>query len=481
MKLNTLLREIGAAPRARDAEISNVTDRIEEVRPGSLFVCVRGRRTDGGRFAAEAFRRGAAAVIAESPPPGSGAICAENARRSFALLCAAFFGRPDRALGLVGVTGTNGKTATVCYLRHILEACGHKTAAIGTLGVSVGGRSFETGYTTPPGDVFFRALAEAAKAGCAYCAAEVSSQALDQHRTDGARFRLGVFTNLSAEHLDYHGDLASLARAKARLCGMSERFLVNADDPYAGYFLKAAGTRAMRYSMRRADGEFLGRVLGEEPTGVRFELCSGGDAGEVLAPAPGLFTAYNVLAACAAALALGLPFRQVAGGANTLPRLPGRMELVFARGVRICVDFAHTPAALGAALGALRKGTQGNLIAVFGCGGDRDRNKRPLMGAIAAEQADLTVLTSDNPRGEDPLAIIAEIRAGMPPAAAVLTEPDRGAAIAQALSRAKPGDTVLIAGKGHENVQWIGGEARPFDDMQTVRALLAQPEATEES
>ncbi len=456
----------------KDVGIANVTDDLSGVVENSLFVCVRGRQTDGHSLIPEALRRGAAAVVCERPADTAAAVYTENTRLVFSLLNAAFYGHPDRRLGLIGITGTNGKTTTAQYVKRILERCGRRTAVIGTLGAEDGcGETAETGYTTPPSDVFFRTLAAAADKGCEFCVAEVSSQALAQYRVHGASFRVGAFTNLGAEHLDYHGTVAALAEAKSRLCGLSDVFLINADDAYAAYFTQACTGRPLLYSCRGRGSDFLAGELKPDAAGVTFRAFHGAESRVLRTPSPGVFSAYNVLAAVAVCTAAGLPFLSAARAADGLPVLPGRMQLVEKNGVRICVDFAHTPAALSAALSALRPADDGRLIVVFGCGGNRDASKRPVMGAIAADAADAVILTTDNPRREDPEKIISEILAGVPRKNAVFTEPDRARAIRLAVNKARPGDTVLIAGKGHEAFQQIGEEKIPFSDMDVVNGI----------
>ncbi|MBQ7687596.1 MAG: UDP-N-acetylmuramoyl-L-alanyl-D-glutamate--2,6-diaminopimelate ligase [Clostridia bacterium] len=461
-----MLAGAGLPPAGQDRQIVKVTDEISGVVENTLFVCIKGEKTDGRRFAAQAFDRGAAAVVSETPV-GVPAICTDNARLAFSRLCAAFYGRPDRKLALIGVTGTNGKTTTAAYIKSILERCGYKTALIGTLGSSDGGTLAETGYTTPKSDLFFKTLSAAAENGCACCVTEVSSQALAQYRVHGADFAVGALTNIGADHLDYHKTVENLVAAKTRLCALSRRFLVNADDAYAGDFLSAAGKKARTFSLP-GDADFTARRVRALPDASVFDLCFQNDVSEIVTPLPGVFSVYNALAAASVCLTLGLPFERVAGAARSLPLLPGRMQTVYKNGVRVCIDFAHTPTALEAALKALRARPGGKLIAVFGCGGDRDKSKRPVMGALAAKYADTVVVTSDNPRTEDPDAIIREILSGVPASCRVHAQPDRKQAIALAMRLALPGDTVLLAGKGHETYQIVGDQKIPFSDLQTV-------------
>lgn len=471
MRLSLLLARIGLSCLQADTEILTVTDEPEKTGEGSLFVCIRGASFDGGAFAPAAIARGAAAVISETPVAASPQYRVENARQAFSLLCAALNGDPHKRLRLIGITGTNGKTTTARYLQAVLEAAGIPCAMLGTLGFSCGGRLTQTGYTTPKSDVFFRSLRTAAEAGKAAVAAEISGQALAQYRTDGAGCALGIVTNIGRDHLDYHKSPDALAAAKARLCALSEKMLFNADDAYYPYFLRANAAGVSRSFGIDRPADFTAADLRLTPERAAFTFVYCGGRFNVSVPAPGRFSVYNALAALSAAILLGVEPREAAKAAAFLPEVEGRAQLIDAGSVRVCIDYAHTPEALDAVLEALSGG--GRVITVFGCGGNRDRGKRPEMGRAAARYSAAVVLTSDNPRGEDSLAIIREIRAGIPAGTQTFCEPDRAAAIRLALALAGPGDTVLVAGKGHERTQTSGGETRPFSDTETVRSLLA--------
>ncbi len=471
MRLSSLLRAAGVAPVSFDAEITNITDSPEKAQKGSLFICIRGGRENGDLHAAEALSRGAAALASETPTPFGNTVFVENSRKAFSRLCAAFYGRPDRKLRLIGITGTTGKTTTAHYIRFLLERTGRPCALIGTLGADTGAGETPTGYTTPTPDIFFSALAEAVKNGSEYCVCEVSSQALAQYRVDGAAFCLGVFTNVGTDHLDYHKTMARLVEAKCRLGALSERMLLNADDAYCEQFAATAKGKCCLYSCRPVLSDFAAKNIRMRGYGADYILFNGKSLVNVTVNAPGMFSVYNSLSAAAACMLEGVSPEELAPLMSALPQVPGRMQRIDKNGVAFCVDFAHTPDALSAALTALRACTEGRLIAVFGCGGDRDKTKRPVMGRIAATLADEVILTSDNPRSEDPLAIIAEIKGTLPKKYAVFTEPDREAAIRLAYKKAAPGDTVLVAGKGHENTRIAGGEILPFSDAAVIGAL----------
>lgn len=473
MRLSFLLARIGQPCRQPDTDIVTVTDEIGKTGKNCLFVCIRGASKDGCAFARQAIARGAAAVIAETPVNAAPQYLVENARLAFSRLCAAQCGDPHKKLRLVGVTGTNGKTTTARYLQAVLEAAGISCAVLGTSGFICGGSVAPTGYTTPKSDVFFRALQTAAAQGCNAAAAEISSQALAQYRTDGARFSLGIVTNIGRDHLDYHKSVPALVAAKTRLCTLSDQMLLNADDPYYPCFLRAVAPGACSsYGIECPSAGFRAEDLRFAPDGAAFTFVVSGERFRVRVPAPGRFSVYNALSALSAAVLLGVEPSAAAEAAQKLPAVEGRAQIIKAGNVRICIDFAHTPDALKAILKALSG--SGRIITVFGCGGNRDRGKRPEMGKIAAIYSAAAVLTSDNPRSEDPMEIIKEIRGGIPAGTAVFCEPDRAKAIRLALELAEPGDTVLVAGKGHETTQTVGNETRPFSDERTVRMLLAE-------
>ena len=470
MRLFSLLRACGIAPVSIDTEITNITDDPKKTQPGSRFVCIRGSRTNGAGHAAQALSRGAAAVVAEEPV-AENTVMVENSRLAFSRLCAAFYGRPDQKLRLIGITGTNGKTTTAHYIRFLLERTGHACSLIGTLGADTGAGETPTGYTTPTPDTFFSALADAVAGGSEYCVCEVSSQALAQYRVDGADFRLGIFTNVGSDHLDYHKTVSKLVEAKSRLYTLSDTMLLNADDAYCDVFAEMAKGRGYLYSCRPVLCDFAAKNVRLHGYGSDYILFDGKTPQRVSVNAPGMFSVYNSLCAASACLLEGVPMEKISSLLGELPQVPGRMQRIEKNGVTFCVDFAHTPDALSAALAALRPCTEGKLIVVFGCGGDRDKTKRPVMGRIAAALADEVILTSDNPRSEDPLAIIKDIKGSLGRKAAVFCEPDRENAIRLAYRKASPGDVILVAGKGHETMQIVGERQLPFSDAGVIRSL----------
>jgi UDP-N-acetylmuramoyl-L-alanyl-D-glutamate--2,6-diaminopimelate ligase len=452
-----------------------LTDDSRAVRPGTLFVAVRGSQADGHRFVPDAVRRGAAALIVEAPQAVAlPQLVVRDSRRAALALARAWHGDPAASLVLAGVTGTNGKTTTTGLIRHLLNAAG-AAGSIGTLGAFDGaGREVPStaGNLTTPGPIDLQATLAGLRArGCTHVVMETSSHSLDQGRLDGLAFAAGVYTNFTRDHLDYHGTMEAYLAAKLRLStllGPGGVEVVNADEPA----WRALPDHAPRVTFGRGpDADVRAAEVQLGSAGSSFVLAGRYGRAEVRLPLLGDFNVENALAAAACALGLGEPLARVAERLTAAPQVPGRMEVITDRPCAVLRDYAHTPDALARALATLRPLTAGRLVVVFGCGGDRDRGKRPLMGRVAAELADLPIVTSDNPRTENPDAILDEIEAGM---GAVRRRriTDRRAAIGEALALARPGDTVLLAGKGHETYQVIGTEKLPFDEREIVRAAV---------
>ncbi len=458
----------GPAPSALTADSRSVSR-------GSIYLAVRGSQTDGHRFVPEAIRRGAAAVIVEAPTGSTvPEIVVRDGRRAALALGAAWFGHPGRQLRLVGVTGTNGKTTTTGLIRHLLNANG-SAGSIGTLGAFDGRGepvASTAGTLTTPGPIDLQAtLAAFVARGVEQVTMEASSHSLDQGRLDGLTFAAGVFTNLTHDHLDYHGTMEAYLAAKLKLAGMlSDRGVevVNLDD--TAWAVLPSHSRRVTFGLHTAaDVRAEGVVL--DAAGSRFRLTGCFGTAEVALPLLGDFNVANALAAAGCALGLGAPLAEVAARLSSAPQVPGRMERLTEVPCTVLRDYSHTPDALERALATLRPLTTGRLVVLFGCGGDRDKAKRPVMGRIAAKLADLVVVTSDNPRTENPEAIIDDIEQGMG-GVAHLRIPDRLAAIHAALAQARPGDTLLLAGKGHETYQVLGTEKIPFDEREIVRRAV---------
>ena len=495
MLLDELVRQSGVGGEVRgdaSVEISALAYDSRSVADGSLFFCVRGEKSDGHEFAAEAVKAGAAALVVERPLDlGVPELQVSDGRIAMAPLAAAFNGDPTVELTVIGITGTNGKTTTAFLVRELLEAAGQRCGLLGTVQRVVGGEVEEVERTTPEAidlQATFRRMLEA---GDQACSMEVSSHALALHRAACIRFDVKVFTNLTQDHLDFHDDMEDYFAAKRLLFsaegGVPELALeggisvVNIDDPYGQRLSEelAEGPRGDRVTFSAAGGEadLSARGVTYDASGSRFVCLSPVGEIEVETPLPGHFNVENSLAALAAAHALGLDLRRSAQALADTAQVPGRFEpIVEGQDFTVLIDYAHTPDSLENVLEAARRITSGRLITVFGCGGDRDRDKRPLMGRAGAELSDLAIVTSDNPRSEDPMAIIDQIRAGISEdAGEVVVEPDRRAAIAKAFAAAESGDAVVIAGKGHEQGQeFEGGRKIPFDDREVARDELRQ-------
>lgn len=434
------------------------------VRPGTLFVALRGQHDDGHAFVPAAVAGGAAAVVVERELPVCvPQIVVADTRRAVSRLADAFFAFPSRALRIVGVTGTNGKTTTVGLIASIFAAAGSPCGTLGTLGVDFAGRHRPLGNTTPLALELHAELAALRDAGAQSVAMEVSSHALALGRVDDVRFAAAAFTNLTRDHLDFHGTPEAYAAAKYRLFELAPRAALNIDDPTGAAFARDV-PQALTYALDAPAGVRAEAVV-LEPAVSRFRV----DGTAFALPLRGRFNVYNALAALAVARLVGIDDAVSARGLAAARAVPGRMERIAAFGIETIVDYAHTPDALEHVLRAARESARGRLIVVFGCGGDRDPGKRPQMGAIATRLADWAIVTSDNPRSEDPLAIARAV-AGTSGAEIVL---DRRTAIRAAIAAASPGDTVVVAGKGHETYQIVGARTLPFDDRDEVRAALA--------
>ncbi len=484
MKLALLLKNIEVLARtAPDTlEIGGVCCDSRKARAGDLFVAIRGARDEGLRHVDQALARGVAAVAAENAPPPTGArwVQVREARSALARMACAIQGHPSRSLAVYGVTGTNGKTTTAWLTRDLLAAAGRRTGLISTVQYAYGERVIAASRTTPDACELQDLLAAMRNDGCAAAVMEVSSHALAQHRTGGMRFAAAVFTNLSRDHLDYHGDFESYFAAKRRLFEQLAQenpgasAIVNIDDPYGRRLLALLPELGLRpvacgfdaaAAVRAADARL-------DAAGSRFTLIAPEGRVEIAAPLLGRCNIFNMLCAAGLALSAGVPLQTVAETLSQSRPRWGRLEKIATDlPGAIFVDYAHTDDALEKALTTLREITARRLIVVFGCGGDRDRAKRPLMGRVVARLADLAIVTSDNPRTEEPDAIINEIVAGIPAGTDITSEPDRRAAILLGLRALQEGDVLLIAGKGHETYQEFAHRVVPFDDREQVRSL----------
>lgn len=501
MRLKDLIRELNGRIDVRgsfpDLEISDIACDSKKVKPGSLFVAVRGFHSDGRRFIPQALERGAAAVVVEKGSSDystkTPVIQVADSRTALALFSAAFFGHPSRRLRLIGVTGTNGKTTTTYLIKSIIEAAGQKCGLIGTIDYRIGEKVYPAPNTTPESLDLQRLLREMEDAGAGCCAMEVSSHALALERTAGCEFAAAAFTNLTQDHLDFHRDMESYFKAKLRLftgLGSDKAAVVNRDDARAEEVIRAAKARVITFGMSdNADIHPSGKIS-HGISGLSFRVATISGALDVRSPLVGRHNIYNILTAVGLAAGLGIGGDAITAGISGMRAVPGRMEKVEAgQPFSVLVDYAHTEDALVRLLEAVNELAHKRIITVFGCGGDRDRTKRPRMGSAAARGSDAVIITSDNPRTEDPLGIIGEIEAGMAESGIkaadesellrdatgrtpYLVIPDRREAVEAAVRIARPGDVIVLAGKGHEDYQIIGDRKTHFDDRETAAGAI---------
>ena len=476
MRLRELLEgtEITALTIAPDTEITHVCADSRQARKGSLFAAVPGTRYDGALYARQAADRGAACVLCSRPLPDLPCAVVPDVRAALGRLACIWYGSPAKEMTILGVTGTNGKTTGTYLLRHILRSAGIRTGLVGTVQNLIEEQALPARRTTPDALEIQSLLRRMADAGCTHGVMEVSSHALEQHRVEGIPFAVGIFTNLTEDHLDYHGTMERYCAAKARLFQVSRAAVCNADDPWTERLLQGTSCPVTRYGIR-GPADLWAEDISLQERGVSFTACTERQRVPVQLGVPGRFSVYNALGAMAACGQLGIPLKDCAAALVTFPGVKGRMEVVPTPGkpYTLLIDYAHTPDALENVLKTVRDFAKNRVIAVFGCGGDREKEKRPRMGRIAGELAHEIIVTSDNPRSEEPMAIIRDILPGLAGAEGrYAVEPDRRAAIALAMERAAPGDVIVLCGKGHETYQEIGGETLPLDEREVVRSLL---------
>ena len=481
IRLSTLLAGLVDTPLVHDPEISGITLDSRAVQQGWLFIAVPGARTDGRAYIAGAYSRGAVAAVYEvngfeTDARNANAIGVRGLRQHVGTIADRFFEAPSRKLKVVGVTGTNGKTTTTHLLAQVLDRPEARCGLIGTLGSGFPGELDPSVHTTPDAVSVHRLMAEFVAVGAKAVCMEVSSHALDQARVAGVMFDIAVFTNLTRDHLDYHGDMDAYAEAKARLFDFPhlKAAVINQDDAFGRALIARLRSRTPVLSFGLQGGDVQANTVETSPDGLALSIATPQGEARLRSPLLGRFNAANLLAVLAVLLAAGVPLAEAADALAQAQPVAGRMERFGGSDAQplVVVDYAHTPDALEKALQALREHTHGKLVCVFGCGGDRDRGKRAQMGQIAEQLADIVILTNDNPRHEDPAAIIREISAGMQTTPSVV--PDRVHAIRAALSEANVGDTVLVAGKGHEDYQQIGDRRLAYSDRDTVRTLLGE-------
>ena len=479
MKLKDMLQNVEVSELHADPEleVTGISYDSRTTEHGELFVAVTGFAADGHRFIPKAVERGAAAVLCERAPEADVPyIVVPSTRRALALVSANWFGRPAEHMTMIGVTGTNGKTSITYLLKTVLErTLGAKVGLIGTIQNMIGDAVLETERTTPESYELQALFARMLAAGCTHVIMEVSSHALALHRTDGIRFRVGIFTNLTEDHLDFHKTMTEYCDAKAQLFRQCDTGVMNLDDLYYERIRRQADCRILTYSVRDNAADLVAKNIQLKPDRIETDVVTGNEISRAELGIPGAFSVYNALAVIEAALALGIPLHEITAALRQAKGVKGRVEVVPTPGkdYTVLIDYSHTPDSLENVLKTVRGFCKGRVIAVFGCGGDRDPFKRPVMGKIAAELADYSVVTSDNPRTEDPNAIIEQIVAGMSGAKGRYTViENRVRAIGWAMEHARANDIIVLCGKGHETYQEIGHEKRHLDEREVVASYL---------
>lgn len=471
MKLKELLPEINS-----EITVKGITCDSREVKEGYAFICINGIDADGHNFAKKAIENGAIAVICERDLSLENQFIIKDTRKAYAIMSANWFGNPSKKLKLIGITGTNGKTSTTYIIKNILETLGHKTGLIGTIQNMIGDKIIESKNTTPSCYELNRLFAEMLKEGCEYAVMEVSSHALDQKRVFGLEFEIGIFTNLTQDHLDYHKTMENYFLAKKKLFSMCKTALINADDKYSDEIAKELICKIITYSAKNDTSTYTAKSINYKPKGVDYELVGFGIIGRIKIGIPGRFTVYNSLASALCVMELGFSLQDVSETISKVKGIKGRAEIVPTNtDYTVVIDYAHTPDGLLNILSTFKDCPKNRLVVVFGCGGDRDATKRPIMGEIAARNSDFVIVTSDNPRTEEPLSIIKDITLGMKntvtPYKVVV---NRAEAIKYALDNAKTGDIIILAGKGHETYQILDYGTIHLDEREIVADILKE-------
>lgn len=476
MRLYQLFDGLDVESKPEDQEVAGVTSDSRRVEPGMVFVCIKGGRFDGHDHAVSALQAGAAAVVCQRSLGLEREILCRDTRLAYALLCRNWFGNPGAKLHLIGVTGTNGKTTVTCIIKHILESAGKRAGLIGTIHTEIDDIVIPAKHTTPDPFALQSILARMVRAGCEYAVMECSSHALDQQRLAGLHFDTAVFTNLTQDHLDYHGDMETYFQAKQKLFSMCDSAVVNYDDAYGRRLMAELGGRCASFSVGGDEAGYTAKEIRMDAAGSRFMLVGKGCIARVSLPIPGEFSVSNAMAAAVACISAGLPLEAVARGLSDCPGVVGRVEaLPTNTDYTVIRDYAHSPDGLEKIITAMRHFAQGRIVTLFGCAGNRDRSKRKLMGEIVARLSDFVILTSDNPRDEDETQIIEDTLPGIRqhPETPCKVIPDRFDAIRWALEHSQKDDILILAGKGHEDYQVLRGETRCFDERKIVLSLLA--------
>ncbi len=459
-----------------ELDVCGITSDSRKVKEGFAFVCIKGAVSDGHDFAEKALDNGAAVIIAERDLGLENQIIVSGTQKLYANMCAEWFSHPAKDLTLIGITGTNGKTSISYMLKSILEKCGKKCGLIGTIQNMIGDEVFEAKNTTPGiyelNELFFQMKNK----GCTHVVMEVSSHALDQRRVEGLSFELGLFTNLTQDHLDYHLTMENYMQAKRKLFEVSKTAIMNFDDPYSNALVEGLNCNTITYSVKSDSSTYTAKNISYRPDGVEYEFVGNGTIARLKLSTGGKFSVYNSMCSAAAAKELGCSLNDIAVALDELNGVKGRAEVVpTGKDYTVIIDYAHTPDGLKNILKTFRECEKNRLIVVFGCGGDRDKTKRPLMGTVAARYADYVIVTSDNPRSEDPDAIVGDIVAGIKgsgtPYKVIV---NRIEAIKYAIKKALPGDIIVLAGKGHETYQILRDETIHLDEREVVAEALKE-------
>ena len=471
MLLRDLLPDINTG--LGSTQITGVTCNTKNVKSGYAFVCIEGNAVDGHTFAAKALELGAAVIIAQKDIGIKNQVIVENTRITYADMCAKYFGEPAKKLNLIGVTGTNGKTSVTYMLKAILEEAGHKVGLLGTIQNMIGDKVIDSHNTTPEASEINSLFDKMVKSGCDYCVMEVSSHALHQYRVCDLPFKVAVFTNLTQDHLDYHKTMENYLAAKKMLFYMCDTAVVNADDDYAPKLLEGLKCKVVACSTAN-NGTCSARAIKYRPDSVQYELLCGGKLNRIKVNTGGAFTVYNSMLASVAALECGVDIEDIKTAFLKLNGVKGRAEVVpTGEDFTVIIDYAHTPDGLKNILSTFKECEKNRLMVLFGCGGDRDKTKRPIMGNIAVRNADYVIVTSDNPRSEDPCAIIEDILEGTKGfSTPVKVIENRVEAINYAIKTARPGDIIVLAGKGHETYQILKEETIHLDEREVVSEAL---------
>ena len=475
MMLYNLLEGVKWTGTVENCEISDVCSDSRKLTPGCAFVCIKGLNFDGHDHAAAALQNGAAVVVCEHDLGLSNQIVVENSRLAYSIMCGNLFGNPASRMRMIGVTGTNGKTTVTTLIKNILSSLGLKVGLVGTIQNEIIDEVHPAHKTTPDAYELHQLFAEMEKKGCEFVVMEVSSHALAQYRLGAVNFEIAVFTNLTQDHLDYHKDMEDYFAAKRKLFDMTRTAVINIDDDYGQRLALMVPCEVVTCSTKHKNADFYASDIKCLPTGVEFHLDYNNITSKITFGMPGFFSVENALSAAAACLRAGISLEKVVQGLNANHGVKGRSEIIpTGRDFTVICDYAHSPDGLKNILPSVREYTKGRLITLFGCGGDRDVTKRPIMGEIAAENSDFLIVTSDNPRTEDPVKIIKDILPGVKKhSTEYVVIPDRREAIFYAVSHAKPGDVIVLAGKGHEDYQVLNGKTIHFDEREVVAEALA--------